>query len=521
MDWDILKILKLRKNRVRLVLLSALLSLLPSMVQAQVYTQTIVGGTYDYTDYGSFATIADYFGTETVLSIPDKVMGLQITGIENSVFYGCSNLAIVMIPGSITNIGGGAFANCTNLTGVYFEGNAPSIDDSSVFTNSTNVTVYYVPGTTGWAATFAGRPTAPWLPPAQLAYATNTDDTITVTGYARSNGVVVFPPMINGFPVKSIGDWAFYLSSISNILIPGSVTNLGTGAFDACTNITSITIPDSIIGLGTYVFSSCSSLTNIVVPNSLASISGWAFMDCSKLAGVALPDSVTSIGVAAFQDCYALADFTIPGGVTNIGSSAFEWCTSLTNITLPDGVTTIEPWTFGHCRHLATIIIPNSITNIGAWAFQDCISMTNIIIPESVTNIEVYAFYSCDNLNGVFFNGNAPGFNDSSIFDNSPNATVYYLPGTTGWDAMFAGVPTALWLPQMQPVNINFGNQTNQFGFNINWASDQTVVVEACTNLFNPDWQPLQTNVLTTGSAFFNDSHWTNFSSRFYRVRSP
>ena len=67
--------------------------------------------------------------------------------------------------------------------------------------------------------------------------------------------------------------------------------------------------------------------------------------------------------------------------------------------------------------------------------------------------------------------------------------TVYYLPGTTGWDdfALFTGVPTALWLPAMQTSDGSFGVQNNQFGFNINWASDQTVVVEACTNLSNPD----------------------------------
>ena len=28
--------------------------------------------------------------------------------------------------------------------------------------------------------------------------------------------------------------------------------------------------------------------------------------------------------------------------------------------------------------------------------------------------------------------------------------------------------------------------QTNQFGFNINWASGMVVVVEACTDLTNP-----------------------------------
>jgi hypothetical protein len=62
--------------------------------------------------------------------------------------------------------------------------------------------------------------------------------------------------------------------------------------------------------------------------------------------------------------------------------------------------------------------------------------------------------------------------------------------------------------------------QTNQFGFNINWATGQTVAVEACTNLANPAWQPVQTNTLMTGTAYFSDPQWTNYPNRFYRLRS-
>jgi hypothetical protein len=75
------------------------------------------------------------------------------------------------------------------------------------------------------------------------------------------------------------------------------------------------------------------------------------------------------------------------------------------------------------------------------------------------------------------------------------------------------------WLPQMQTTTES--PSTHKFGFNISWASGQTVVVEASTNLANPDWQPVQTNTLTTGSANFSDPQWTNYPNRFYRLRSP
>jgi hypothetical protein len=83
------------------------------------------------------------------------------------------------------------------------------------------------------------------------------------------------------------------------------------------------------------------------------------------------------------------------------------------------------------------------------------------------------------------------------------------------------GLTTALWLPQVQTQDAAFGVQTNQFGFNIACASGQTVVVEACTDLFNPVWQPVETNTIIAGAAYFSDPQWTNYPSRFYRVRSP
>jgi len=107
------------------------------------------------------------------------------------------------------------------------------------------------------------------------------------------------------------------------------------------------------------------------------------------------------------------------------------------------------------------------------------------------------------------------------VFLGDNNATVYYLPGTTNWGTTFDGRPAVLWLPQAQTGDGNFGVRTNQFGFNINWASGQIVVVEACTDLANPIWTPVSTNTLTGGSFYFSDPDWANYSGRFYRFRSP
>ena len=73
----------------------------------------------------------------------------------------------------------------------------------------------------------------------------------------------------------------------------------------------------------------------------------------------------------------------------------------------------------------------------------------------------------------------------------------------------------------MQTRDASFGVRTNRFGFNLDWASGRVVVVEACTNLAEPVWSPVGTNVLTDGSAYFSDPGWTDSPARFYRLRAP
>ena len=311
---------------------------------------------------------------------------------------------------------------------------------------------------------------------AQFLFTTN-NGAITITGYTGTNSNVIIPPTINSLPVTSLSDSAFYEDSgLTSVTIPNSVTSIGSSAFNNCSGLTSVTIGSSVTSIGSAAFSQCSGLTSVAIPNSVTSIGNYAFYNCSGLTSVPIPNSVTDIGSAAFCNCSSLMSVTIGSSVTNIGSAAFEYCSILTSVT----------------------------------------------IPASVTSIGTYAFAYCYGLHKAYFQWNAPianggsGSLDTTIFSDGIG-TVHYLPGTTSWGATFGGWPTAVWQPQTQLASSSI-SPTNGFGFNISWASGQTVVVEVSTNL--QAWTPLLTNTLASGTNAFMDSTWTHYPQRFYRVRS-
>ncbi len=362
---------------------------------------------------------------------------------------------------------------------------------------------------------------------AQYEYTTN-NGTITITKYTGSGGAISIPDTINDLPVTSIGYEAFgYCTNLTSVTIPNSVTSIGTMAFHGCT-LTSITIPNSVTNIGSIAFGGCKNLISVTIPSSVISIKEAAFSQCPSLTNVMILDGVISIGRLAFSGCTNLANITIPNSVTGIGSRAFTGCSSLVSISIPDGVTEIPHGTdlfgmFSRCTSLTNVTIGNSVTNIGQYAFLGCTSLSRITIPDDVHSIWYGVFRDCTNLSSVYFQGNVPSGSSFPFSDvGGSRPTVYYLPGTTGWGRTFGGRPTALWVrPNPVILSGSVGIQTNQLGFTISWATNNSVVVEASTTLTNPTWSPVATNTLSGGTAYFSDSQWTNYPTRFYRVRSP
>jgi hypothetical protein len=460
------------------------------------------------------------------------ILSARVASIGDYAFAWCTSLTTLIMPASLINISDRAFNYCS-VTGVYFQGNAPSVG-LGVFDGDDDAIVYYLPGTTGWGETFGGRPTALWSVAVPFNYTTN-HGTITIAWYTGSASDVIIPSTIHGLPVTAIESCAFCERSLTSITIPDSVTNIGQSAFSAGTTLNTITVDvrnPSYSSADGVLFNKNQTLLiqcpvakagSYLIPSSVCRVGGWAFFGCSGLTGVAIPSSVTEVGDGAFAWCDRLTNIVIPGTVTAVPFQGFDTCTNLASVTIGQGVTQIAGNAFHSCTHLATVNIPASVTSIGDSAFYQCASLTNVIVPHSVASIGLAAFAYCPRLREVHFEGSAPR-PGSLVFDGDDAATVYYLPGSTGWGTTFGGRPTALWwLPN--PVILNsgpgFGVRTNRFGFVISWATNATVRVEASATLVNPTWLPVATNTLAAGWSYFCDPRWTNQPARFYRLGSP
>lgn len=233
-----------------------------------------------------------------------------------------------------------------------------------------------------------------------LTYEINEDGTgIIITDCDENAAEIEIPPEIDGLPVISIGDEAFFnCKSLTKITIPDSVTDIGKDAFYYCESLTEITIPDSITSIGSNAFGGTPFLENQTTDVKYA---GKCVIDCVyDVPDIEIKPDTICIADYAFYGCQSLTAVTIPDFVISIGGWAFENCTSLTEVIISDYVTDIGVEAFYNCTSLKEITIPKSVTNIDKFAFYGCTSLTEVTIPESVESIGAWAFGYYKNENG-------------------------------------------------------------------------------------------------------------------------
>ncbi len=153
-------------------------------------------------------------------------------------------------------------------------------------------------------------------------------------------------------------------------MIPKSITRIGGyKAFYSCNSLTSVVIPEGVTEIGGSAFGSCINLKSVVIPQGVKLVGSQAFEGCTSLSSVVFPEQLNLIRNNAFSNCSSLTSLVIPEGVKEVGESAFSGCNNLASVTFSEGMERIGLKTFQGCS-LSEIDLPMSLNLIGKDAFK-------------------------------------------------------------------------------------------------------------------------------------------------------
>ena len=105
------------------------------------------------------------------------------------------------------------------------------------------------------------------------------------------------------------------------------VTDIDTSInFKGCTKLTSVVIPNSVTWIGTTSFKGCTGLTSVIMEdgeNNLI-LSRNAFDGCTNLTNIRLSSTLTSMSSQVFNNCKSLTSIYIPASVTDIRANDYN-----------------------------------------------------------------------------------------------------------------------------------------------------------------------------------------------------
>ena len=293
--------------------------------------------------------------------------------------------------------------------------------------------------------------------------------------------------------LKTIGDYAFKGSDISQTELPDGLTSIGYQAFYH-TRIPQAIIPETVTSIGEHAFAGNYYLNNVSYPATARNIPNNCFNNCQRLQPFEIPEGITSIGYRAFYQCYSYRT-SIPASVTSIGSYAFNNC-NLDNVVIRENVS-VSNEAFEYCK-LKTIEFPTSMYSAPSRVVKYCTSMTDIylksptmVTPNSILegcNSSILTVHVPDYLvntykqDSYWYNYNIVGFSTADVKDWRINRAL-----TLGAGARIEGLPN-ITMERSGSLNISGDDAMTIDNFSTckDWNAGEgwnTMVLSTCDNI--------------------------------------
>jgi len=304
------------------------------------------------------------------LVIPSSYKGRKVTSIGEFAF---SNVKIssVYIPDSVTELEYSVFMGCSELTNVRLSNNIKKIN-FGVFNACSSLEQINIPSSVVSIGEFA------FADCSSLSIVNMGDDVTVIedSAFSGCKNLVSFD-----FPLKlnRLGNYAFSYSGLINLVLPDTLTKLGTGVFQYCTELNDVKLGDGIKG----------------IPEE-------TFINCTKLKSVEFGKNITYVGNKAFYLCSNLVDVLFNNSLKVIGEYAFYGCDDLEKIEFIN-VEKISSYAFSRCYMLASVNLGGSIKYLYKYAFEGC-EFVSIYIPKSVVYLDFDCFISTK-LDFIYYEG--------------------------------------------------------------------------------------------------------------------